>query len=74
MFQDKAQSAANGPNKFEAALGNGCNAGLGHLGDSLRARRYAASYFVASLMKGLKKYILAIHGETRRVSDRISSR
>ncbi len=49
MFQDKAQSAANGPIKFETALGNGCNAGLGHLGDSLRARRYAASYFVASL-------------------------
>ncbi len=64
MFQDKAQSAANG-----CSLGKGCNAGLGHLGDSLRARRYETSYFVAFLMKGT-----TIHGETRRVSDRISSR
>ena len=62
MFQDKAQSAANGPIYYEAALGKGCNAGLGHLGDSLRARRDAASYFVAYLMKGLKQYFLAIHG------------
>jgi hypothetical protein len=69
MFQDKAQSAAKG-----RSLGKGCNAGLGHLGGSLRARRYAASYFVAFLMKGLKQYLLAIHGETRRVSGRISSR
>jgi len=49
MFQDKALSAANGPIQFEAALGKGCNAGLGYLGGSLRARRYAAIYFVAYL-------------------------
>ncbi len=69
MFQDKAQSAARG-----CSPGKGCNAGMGHLGGSLRARRYAAIYFVAFLMKGLKQYFLAIHGKTRRASDRISSR
>jgi hypothetical protein len=34
MFQDKAQSAVNG-----YSIDKGCNAVLGHLGASLRARR-----------------------------------
>ena len=47
MIQDKAQPAVNGP-----ALNKGCNAVLGHLWASLRARWEAVICGVASLEKG----------------------
>jgi hypothetical protein len=47
MPQDKAQSAVNG-----LSLNKNCNAGLGHLWASLRARREAVICGVASLVKG----------------------
>ena len=47
-FGCKAQSAVNG-----CSLNLGCNAELGHLGVSLRARREAIICGVASLVKGL---------------------
>ena len=46
MSQDKAQFAANG-----RILGKDCNAVLGHLVTSLRARREAIICFVASFVK-----------------------
>ena len=46
MTQDKAQSAVNG-----YSLNKGCNAVLGYLGDSLRARREGVICVVASLGK-----------------------
>jgi len=55
MTQDKAQSAVNG-----ISLYKDCNAVLGHLRDSLRARREAVICGVASLDKGM-----AIPCETR---------
>ncbi len=48
MSQDKAQSAING-----RPLNKECNAVLGHLWSSLRARREAVIYCVASLGKGM---------------------
>ena len=48
MTQDKAQSAVNG-----CSLNKGCNAGLGHLWTSLRARREAVICGVAFLEKGM---------------------
>ncbi|MGD9171409.1 MAG: hypothetical protein PVI97_15335, partial [Candidatus Thiodiazotropha sp.] len=48
MPQDKARSAVNGP-----SLNKDCNAGLGHLRASLRARREAVICGVASLVKGM---------------------
>ena len=48
MDEVKAQSAVNG-----CSLSQGCNAGLGHLGASLRARREAAICGVASLGKDM---------------------
>jgi len=47
MTQDKAQSAVNG-----YSLNKGCNAVLGHLWASLRARREAVTCGVAFLEKG----------------------
>jgi hypothetical protein len=47
MPQDKAQSAVNG-----RSFNKDCNAGLGHLWASLRARREAVICGVASLVKG----------------------
>jgi hypothetical protein len=47
MTQDKAQPAVNG-----YSLNKGCNAVLGHLWASLRARREAVICGVASLVKG----------------------
>jgi hypothetical protein len=47
MTQDKAQPAVNG-----CSLNKGCNAVLGHLWASLRARREAIISGVASLAKG----------------------
>ena len=47
MFQDKAQLAVNG-----YSLSKGCNAVLGHLRASLRARREAVICGVVSLGKG----------------------
>ena len=47
MIQDKAQPAVNG-----YSLNKGCNAVLGHLWASLRARREAVICGVASLVKG----------------------
>ena len=47
MTQDKAQSAVNA-----YSLNKGCNAVLGHLWASLRARSEAVIYGVASLVKG----------------------
>ena len=47
MSQDKAQSAVNG-----YSLNKGCNAVLGYLWASLRARREAVICGVASLVKG----------------------
>jgi len=47
MTQDKAQPAVNG-----YSLNKGCNVVLGHLWDSLRARREAVICGVASLVKG----------------------
>ena len=47
MTQGKAQSAVNG-----YSLNKGCNAELGHLWASLRARREAVIGGVASLVKG----------------------
>jgi hypothetical protein len=64
MFQDKAQSAANG-----CSLGKGYNAVLGYLGGSLWARQYAAIYVVAFLMKGT-----TLHCKSRRIADRILTR
>ena len=46
MSQDKAQFAANGH-----SIGKDCNAVLGHLVASLRARREAINCFVASFVK-----------------------
>jgi hypothetical protein len=48
MTQDKAQPAVNG-----YSLNKGCNAVLGHLWASLRARREAVICGVASLVKGI---------------------
>ena len=48
MTQDKAQSAVNG-----CSLNKDCNAGLGHLWVSLRARRVAIICGVTSLEKGM---------------------
>ena len=48
MIQDKEQFAVNG-----CSLNKGCNAGLGHLWASLRARREAIICGVASLGKGM---------------------
>lgn len=48
MFQDKTQSAVNG-----APLTKECNAGLGDLWTSLRARREAVIRGVAPLVKGM---------------------
>ena len=48
MSQDKAQSAVNG-----YSLNKGCNAVLGYLWVSLRARREAVICGVASLVKGM---------------------
>ncbi len=48
MTQDKAQSAVNG-----CSLNQGCNAGLGHLWASLRARREAIIGGVAPLGKDM---------------------
>lgn len=48
MFQVKAQPAVNGP-----SLNKDCNAGLGHLWASLRARRETVICGVASLEKGM---------------------
>ena len=47
MIQDKAQPAVNG-----YSLNKGCNAVLGYLWASLRARRAAVICGVASLVKG----------------------
>ena len=47
MIQDKAQAAGNGRALFKA-----CNAGLDHLGGSLRASRKAPARGVAPLGKG----------------------
>jgi hypothetical protein len=47
MTQDKAQPVVNG-----YSLNKGCNAVLGHLWASLRARREAVICGVASLVKG----------------------
>jgi len=47
MTQGKAQPAVNG-----YSLNKGCNAELGHLWASLRARREAVICGVASLVKG----------------------
>jgi len=47
MVQDKAQFAGNG-----CSLVKNCNAVLGHLWASLRARRETVIYGVASLVKG----------------------
>jgi len=47
MIQDKAQPAVNG-----YPLNKGCNAVLGHLWASLRARRETVICGVASLVKG----------------------
>ena len=51
MVQDKTQFAGNGN-----SLGKNCNAVLGHLWDSLRARREAVIYGVRSLAKGTTIY------------------
>ena len=48
MPQDKAQSAGNG-----CSIAKGCNAVLGHLGASLRARPEAAIRGVAPFAKGI---------------------
>ena len=48
MIQDKAQPAVNG-----YSLNKGCNAVLGYLWASLRARRAAVICGVASLVKGM---------------------
>lgn len=48
MVQDKTRPAVNG-----CSLNKGCNAGLGHLRTSLRARREAVICGVASLVKGM---------------------
>ena len=48
MIQDKAQFAVNGP-----SIDKGCNAVLGHLWASLRARREAIICHVASLEKDM---------------------
>ena len=48
MTQVKAQTAVNG-----CSLNKGCNVGLGHLWDSLRARREAVICCVASRVKGM---------------------
>jgi hypothetical protein len=64
MPQDKARSAANG-----CSIGKGCNAVLGHLGVSLRARREAAIRGVAPLAKGA-----TLAHETRLAADSFSSR
>ena len=48
MTQDKAQFAVNG-----CSINKGCNAGLGHLRISLRARREAIICGVASLEKDM---------------------
>ena len=48
MTQNKAQSEVNG-----CSLNKGCNAGLGHLWASLRARRVAIICGVTSLGKGM---------------------
>ena len=48
MIQDKAQPAVNG-----YPLNKGCNAVLGYLRASLRARRAAVICGVASLVKGM---------------------
>ncbi len=47
MFQDKAQTAMNGP-----VLHKGCNTVLGHLGASLRASWEAVVRCVTPLGKG----------------------
>ena len=47
MPQDKARSAGNG-----CSIAKGCNAVLGHLGASLRARPEATIRGVAPLAKG----------------------
>ena len=48
MTQDKTQPAVNG-----YSLNKGCNAVLGHMWASLRARREAVICGVASLVKGM---------------------
>ena len=64
MLQDKAQSAVNG-----CSIDKGCNAALGHLGASLRARREATIRGVAPLAKGI-----TLARETRLAADGFSSR
>jgi hypothetical protein len=64
MVQDKAQFAGNGH-----SLGKNCNAVLGHLWASLRARRETVIYGVRFLAKGA-----AIYCETCLVANGFSSR
>ncbi len=64
MVQDKAQFAGNGN-----SLGKNCNAVLGHLWVSLRARREAVIYGVSFLAKGA-----TIFCETCLVANSFSSR
>jgi hypothetical protein len=64
MVQDKAQIAGNGN-----SLAKNCNAVLGHLWASLRARRETVTYGVSFLAKGA-----TIHCETCLVANGFSSR
>ena len=64
MVQDKAQFAGNGH-----SLGKNCNAELGHLWASLRARRETVIYGVSFLAKGT-----TIYCETCLVANGFSSR
>ena len=64
MVQDKTQLAVNG-----FSLGKNCNAVLGHLWASLRARRETAIYGVRFLAKGT-----TIYCETCLVANGFSSR
>ncbi len=54
MFQDKTQTAENGP-----FLLKGCNAVLGHLGTSLRASWEAVVRGIAALGKDRGHYLRA---------------
>ena len=64
MLQAKAQCAANG-----CSIGKRCNAGLGHLGASLRARPEAAIGGVAPFAKGT-----TLAGKARLAADGLWSR
>ena len=64
MPQDKAQSAGNG-----CSIAKGCNAVLGHLGASLRARPEAAIRGVAPLAKET-----TLAGKARLAADGLWSR